>query len=242
MLLRPGDTLLNSIAYKLAFTCYIATLFNANPLLELDGYYILVDWLRLPDLRRRALEFVRGPLWKNALKIENEKDGSQHDQHRVQPFLFSIQFSTREERIFTIYGLLALPTRWWRSRSRQYSGSKKLIGTIGGLLENGGTLGRVVAAALILLVVLPLLAGLFFAGLGLGRAALAWVIRRATAASRPCSPLAGVLALLLALLANDSSGAGAPGGWVARLMPPLLWSVTLGALLAVRPDYLGVRR
>ena len=34
------------------------------------------------------------------------------------------------------------------------------------------------AAALILLVVLPLLAGLLFAGLGLGRAALAWVIRR----------------------------------------------------------------
>ena len=30
---------MNSIAYKLAFTCYIATLFNANPLLELDGYY-----------------------------------------------------------------------------------------------------------------------------------------------------------------------------------------------------------
>ena len=64
VLLIPGDTLLNSVAYKLAFTCYIATLFNANPLLELDGYYILVDWLRLPDLRRRALEFMRGPLWR----------------------------------------------------------------------------------------------------------------------------------------------------------------------------------
>ena len=55
---------------------------------------------------------------------------------------------------------------------------QKLIGTISGLLKNGGTLGRVVAAALILLVVLPVLAGLFFAGLGLGRTALAWVIRR----------------------------------------------------------------
>ena len=47
-----------SVAYKLAFTCYIATLFNANPLLELDGYFILVDWLRLPDLRRRAIAFA----------------------------------------------------------------------------------------------------------------------------------------------------------------------------------------
>ena len=49
--------------------------------------------------------------------------------------------------------------------------------------------------------------------------------------------MAGVLALLLALLANDSSGAGALGGWVARLMAPLLWSVRWVALLAVRPDY-----
>ena len=57
-------------------------------------------------------------------------------------------------------------------------------------------------------------------------------------AARPCSPLwRAAWRVLLALLANDSSGAGALGSWVARLMAPLLWSVTVGALLAVRPDY-----
>src|SRR4029450_11641783 len=63
VLLKP-DLAINAVAYKLAFTCYIATLFNINPLLELDGYFILVDWLRLPDLRRRAIAFIRGPPWK----------------------------------------------------------------------------------------------------------------------------------------------------------------------------------
>ncbi len=61
ILFSPGLAI-DTIAFKLAFTCYIATLFNFNPLLELDGYFILVDWLRLPDLRRRALAFIRGPL------------------------------------------------------------------------------------------------------------------------------------------------------------------------------------
>jgi putative peptide zinc metalloprotease protein len=33
------------------------------PLLELDGYYLLVDLLEQPMLRARSLAFVRGPLW-----------------------------------------------------------------------------------------------------------------------------------------------------------------------------------
>src|SRR5213079_1507036 len=82
----PG-TAPSAIAFKLAFTCYVATLFNANPLLELDGYFILVDMLRLPDLRRRALDFVRGPLWERL---------------RRRAVL------THEERIFTLYGLLTV--------------------------------------------------------------------------------------------------------------------------------------
>ena len=240
VLLRPGDTLLNSIAYKLAFTCYIATLFNANPLLELDGYYILVDWLRLPDLRRRALAFVRGPLWQKIDRQPTKDEGrtTNGGGAGIRRPSFVLRPFTKEERIFTVYGLLALLYSLVAIAFAAVFWRQKLFGTISGLLKNGGTLGRVVAAALILLVVLPLLAGLFFAGLGLGRTALAWVIRRGYGRQPALlATVAGVLALLLALLANRSSGSGAPAGWVATLMPPLLWSVALGALLAVRPDY-----
>jgi hypothetical protein len=34
-------------------------LFNLNPLLERDGYHVLVDVVRQPGLRRRALEQLR---------------------------------------------------------------------------------------------------------------------------------------------------------------------------------------
>lgn len=236
VLLHPGDTLLNSIAYKLAFTCYIATLFNLNPLLELDGYYMLVDWLRLPDLRRRALEFVRGPLWRK-VKVQRQKAKDQSST-TVLPFTFYLLPFSKEERIFTIYGLLALLYSLVAITFAAVFWRQKLLGTIDSLVEHGGPLGRVVAAALLLLLVLPLLAGLLFAGLGLGRAALAWLLRRGYGRQPALlATIAGGLALLLALLARQISASGTLGGWVAVLLPALLWSVALGALLAVRPDY-----
>jgi putative peptide zinc metalloprotease protein len=243
VLLRPGDTLLNSVAYKLAFTCFIATLFNANPLLELDGYYILVDWLRLPDLRRRALEFVRGPLWRNVkLRIENGKT-SQPQTSNARGGIFNLQFSifnsfSREERIFTAYGLLALLYSVVAIAFALQFWNRKLVGTIQDLWTTGAPLARVVAATLILLVVVPVLAGLLFAGLGVGRAALAWVIRRGY--GRQPALLAGIAlaaVLLLAVLTSRATAAGTPVGWLAAILPPLLWAVALGALLAVRPDY-----
>jgi CRP-like cAMP-binding protein/Zn-dependent protease len=49
--------------FTAAFVFVVDNLFNFNPLLELDGYYMLIDFLDRPLLRARALAFVRGPLW-----------------------------------------------------------------------------------------------------------------------------------------------------------------------------------
>ncbi len=50
---HPG--LLNQLALNVMFICSVGTLlFNANPLMKYDGYYILADWLELPNLRSRA--------------------------------------------------------------------------------------------------------------------------------------------------------------------------------------------
>jgi putative peptide zinc metalloprotease protein len=48
----PGA--LRDIFFQLAFGGYVGALFNLNPLLERDGYHVLVDALREPGLRRRA--------------------------------------------------------------------------------------------------------------------------------------------------------------------------------------------
>jgi putative peptide zinc metalloprotease protein len=48
----PGS--LREVFFQLAFGAYIGAFFNLNPFLDRDGYNILVDVLREPDLRQRA--------------------------------------------------------------------------------------------------------------------------------------------------------------------------------------------
>ena len=72
-------TSLATVSYLLFFT-------NLNPLLEWDGYYILMDYLEIPCLRKRSLDFVRNNLLG---KLRARADFN------------------REEKIFTVFGLLA---------------------------------------------------------------------------------------------------------------------------------------
>ncbi len=50
----PG-TLVNTLCLALMVVCSVNTvLFNANPLMRFDGYYILSDWLEVPNLSETA--------------------------------------------------------------------------------------------------------------------------------------------------------------------------------------------
>jgi putative peptide zinc metalloprotease protein len=53
-----------AIFFSWAFVALVDNLFNFCPLLELDGYYLLVDLLEKPMLRARSFAFLRGPLWE----------------------------------------------------------------------------------------------------------------------------------------------------------------------------------
>jgi putative peptide zinc metalloprotease protein len=57
-LVTPAGTL-RDVLFQLSFGAYYGALFNLNPLLERDGYQILVDVVRQPGLRRKALEQLR---------------------------------------------------------------------------------------------------------------------------------------------------------------------------------------
>lgn len=201
-------------AYKLAAASYLAALFNLNPLLELDGYYILSDWLGLPSLRRRALDFMRGPLWQKL---------------RARAAL------SREERIYTVYGALTalytavavmLALAFWQ---------RQLARVLAELWARGDLAGRLVAALVVVAVVLPVALGLLVAAWGLVAAAAGWAARRGygrnpLAVAATLAALAGALALLPLRF-----GAGVE----TMLLAPLLWLVALGAQLALHADYRG---
>ena len=54
-----SEGIVRAIAYNVVFIASVSTLlFNANPLLRYDGYYILSDWLEIPNLAQRSKEQV----------------------------------------------------------------------------------------------------------------------------------------------------------------------------------------
>jgi len=56
--------------FKVAFMAYTSILMNLNPLLELDGYFVLMDWLDMPNLRARSIEFIRRRFWDKVRQRE----------------------------------------------------------------------------------------------------------------------------------------------------------------------------
>jgi putative peptide zinc metalloprotease protein len=200
-------------AYRLAVACYLATLFNLNPLLELDGYFILVDALRLPDLRRRALAFVGGPLWQKLRKRER---------------------LGKEDRFFGIYGLLTAAYTLLASALAFWFWRNKFSAILLDLWTVRGVPGRVLALLIVAVVIVPIAAGLLLAAWAALRAAATWLRRRGHA-RRP-AVVASVLAALAVTLALWAPTVPRP---LAACVTALLWAGAQAALLAVLPDYRG---
>jgi putative peptide zinc metalloprotease protein len=56
---RVGEGSLRTICYNAMFIASVSTiLFNANPLLRYDGYYILSDILEIPNLAQRSKQYI----------------------------------------------------------------------------------------------------------------------------------------------------------------------------------------
>jgi len=61
---RAPDTLAGTIAFKGASLLVFQFVVNLLPILELDGYHVLVDALDAPLLRQRSMAFVRGQAFR----------------------------------------------------------------------------------------------------------------------------------------------------------------------------------
>lgn len=105
-------TTLNYLAFIVMVTSGIKTLFNLNPLIKLDGYYLLSDYLEIPNLRQRAFGHMRdrfrhglaliGLCAADAGRGRRLGGVNQRSYSTAAPAP-----SRRERRIYWIYGLLA---------------------------------------------------------------------------------------------------------------------------------------
>jgi putative peptide zinc metalloprotease protein len=61
----------NNVALALMVLCSVSTVvFNANPLMRFDGYYILADWLEIPNLREKANRYLNNLFLEKCLGVE----------------------------------------------------------------------------------------------------------------------------------------------------------------------------
>ena len=94
---EPGP--LNYICLNVMFVSSVSTiLFNANPLLRYDGYYILSDIMEVPNLRQKASSILTRKLRKWCLGLEEEED----------PFL-----PKRNQALFALYTVASFFYRWF---------------------------------------------------------------------------------------------------------------------------------
>jgi len=63
--------LLNSLSLATMFICSVNTImFNANPLLRYDGYYVMSDYLEIPNLRVKSTQFFAYLFQEKVLGLE----------------------------------------------------------------------------------------------------------------------------------------------------------------------------
>lgn len=84
------ETTAHFVATIVIATAGLRTFFNLNPLIKLDGYYLLSDWLEIPNLRQKAFTYV-----KSQLSFDRQHARAVRQSH-----------APRERRILFRYGVL----------------------------------------------------------------------------------------------------------------------------------------
>ena len=87
ILLTPNPDVRTAL-FQMAAVAYTLVYININPLMELDGYYALMDWVEIPGLRRKALTFVR----RNLLKRPQPRPVPPREQRIYWRFAEAIPF------------------------------------------------------------------------------------------------------------------------------------------------------
>ncbi len=86
-----SGTTINDLCLNMMFLNVVSTvLVNGNPLLRFDGYYILMDYLEIPNLRQKATEVLKRWFQKTCLGLELQDDPFLPQRNRLFFGLFTI--------------------------------------------------------------------------------------------------------------------------------------------------------
>ncbi len=101
---NPGAAV-NVIAYNIMFIASVSTLlFNGNPLLRYDAYYILSDVVEIPNLSQRAKQYIYYLVKKFVYGVENPTSPAQNRGERIWFVFYGI--ASTVYRVFICVAIL----------------------------------------------------------------------------------------------------------------------------------------
>jgi putative peptide zinc metalloprotease protein len=87
----PSQPFLNNLSLSLMIVCSVSTVvFNGNPLMRYDGYYVLADWLEIPNLRDRSNRYLQRLVSEYCLGIETQPEPYMELGRRILFVTFAI--------------------------------------------------------------------------------------------------------------------------------------------------------
>src|SRR6516162_5713014 len=93
-----GSPFINYMALALMVVCSVSTvMFNGNPLMRFDGYYVLADWLEIPNLRDRSNRYLQRVVMEHCLGIEVQPEPYMELWRRI---------------LFVVYAVTSYIYRW----------------------------------------------------------------------------------------------------------------------------------
>lgn len=82
---------INNLCLNLMVLCSVSTVvFNGNPLMRYDGYYVLADWLEIPNLRDRANRYLQNLAMDYCLGIEVQPEPYMEFWRKVMFVVFAV--------------------------------------------------------------------------------------------------------------------------------------------------------
>ena len=100
---QPG--LLNHVCFNVFLVTTITTvIFNANPLMRFDGYYMLADFLEIPNLREKADKLLRDAFAGLCLGIDSQPDPFMPETRR--PWFVAYALAAWLYRWLVVFGIV----------------------------------------------------------------------------------------------------------------------------------------
>jgi putative peptide zinc metalloprotease protein len=129
--------LLHHLCLNVFFVTTVTTvIFNANPLMRFDGYYMLSDWLEIPNLRPKADRLLREKFAWHCLGIESRPDPFLPQTGRHWFVLFAIVAGAYRWVVF--FGIMLFLYTVLKPYGLQSIGISLAVVSIAGLLFSMG--------------------------------------------------------------------------------------------------------